>query len=447
MKVAVIGSTHAGVFAAKQIKADHPDAEVHVYEKNQTVSFLSCGIALWIGDNVSSTDKMFYESPASMEEQGITMHMETLVEDADLNAKKLAIKDLATGQQSEETFDKIVITTGSRAIKPRIPGIDSDKVYDSKTWNNAKDLKEVTEKVKRVIVIGAGYIGAELAEQLSVNDKEVTLIDGLDRVLANNTAPEFSAVFQQAYEDNGVKLALGQMVSAFEDTPDGIRVKTDKGTYEADIAILGIGFLPNTALFRDQVEMLPNGAIKTNKFMETSVKGVFAAGDSATVFYNPTQKDDYIPLATNAVRQGILVGKNIEKPTVAYQGTQATSAVELYEMAYAATGLTKQAAARKGVEAGTVTITQDYRPDFMLTTTPVQAALTWEKGTRRIVGAAFLSRHDISQAANVVSLAIENGMTIDQLSMTDFFFQPNFGQPVNYVSAVAMAAVAEADKE
>ncbi|MCK8627960.1 FAD-dependent oxidoreductase [Fructobacillus cardui] len=446
MKVAVIGSTHAGVFAAKQIKADHPDAEVHVFEKNQTVSFLSCGIALWIGDNVSSTDKMFYETPDSMAKQGISMHMQTLVEAADLEAKTLNIKDLVSGAQSEETFDKIVITTGSRAIKPRIPGIDSDKVFDSKTWDNANALKEVTEKVKRVIVIGAGYIGAELAEQLSVNDKEVTLIDGLDRVLANNTAPEFSSVFQKAYENHGVKLALGQMVSGFEDTADGIKVTTDKGTYEADIAILGIGFLPNTAMFRDQVDMLPNGAIKVNKFMETSVKDVFAAGDSATVFYNPTQKDDYIPLATNAVRQGILVGKNIAEPTMAYQGTQATSAVELYEMAYASTGLTVQSAARKGVEADSVTISEDYRPDFMLSTTPVKASLTWEKGTRRIVGAAFLSKHDISQAANVVSLAIENGMTIDQLSMTDFFFQPNFDQPVNYVSSVAMAAVAKANK-
>lgn len=290
MKVAVIGSTHAGVFAAKQIKADNPDAEVHVYEKNKTVSFLSCGIALWIGDNVSSTDKMFYESPESMAKQGITMHMSTLVEDADLAGKTLKIKDLESGAESEETFDKVVITTGSRAIKPRIPGIDSDKVYDSKTWDNANALKGITEKVKRIIVIGAGYIGAELAEQLSVNDKEVTLIDGLDRVLANNTAPEFSSVFQKAYEDHGVKLALGQMVSGFEDTADGIKVTTDKGEYEADIAILGIGFLPNTALFKDQVDMLPNGAIKVNEYMETSVKDVYAAGDSATVFYNPTQR-------------------------------------------------------------------------------------------------------------------------------------------------------------
>ncbi|MCK8617089.1 FAD-dependent oxidoreductase [Fructobacillus sp. M158] len=446
MKVAVIGATHAGVFAAKQIKAEHPDAEIDVFEKNQTVSFLSCGIALWIGDHVSSPEKMFYESPESLNAQGITMHMGTEVVEADLAAKHLIYQDLDSNKKTAADYDKIVITTGSKAIKPNLPGIYSDKVFDSKNWDNANDLKKVTGDIKSAIVIGAGYIGAELAEQLSVNDKQVTLIDGLDRVLAKNTSADFSRVFEDAYQEHGVQLALNQMVESFEETDKGIQVNTDKGSYEADIAILGIGFLPNTALFKGQVKMLSNGAIETKEYMETSVPGVFAAGDAATVFYNPTGRYDYIPLATNAVRQGVLVGKNIEKNTVAYQGTQATSAVELYDLAYAATGLTVEAAAAKGVDAETVTIKEDYRPDFMLSTTPVQASLTWEKATKRIVGAAFLSKHDISQAANVVSLAIENKMTIDQLAMTDFFFQPNFGQPINYVSSVAMAAAAKAAK-
>ncbi|MBS9338106.1 FAD-dependent oxidoreductase [Fructobacillus sp. M2-14] len=445
MKVAIIGATHAGVFSAKQIKAEHPDAEIHVFEKNDTVSFLSCGIALWIGDHVSSPNKMFYESPESMAKQGITMHMNTEVLEAKLVDKHLVYKDLASGEETAADFDKIVITTGSKAIKPNLPGIHSDRVFDSKNWKNANDLKKVTPEIKSAIVIGAGYIGAELAEQLSVNGKKVTLIDGLDRVLAKNTSDEFSSVFEEAYKKHGVQLELNQMVSSFEDIENGVKVKTDKGEYEADIAILGIGFLPNTGLFQGQVNMLKNGAIETNEYMETSVPGVFAAGDAATVFYNPTQKYDYIPLATNAVRQGVLVGKNIEKNTVAYQGTQATSAVELYELAYAATGLTKESAKIKGVDAESVTIEEDYRPDFMLSTTPVKASLTWEKGSRRIVGAAFMSKHDISQAANVVSLAIENKMTIDQLAMTDFFFQPNFGQPINYVSSVAMAAQAKAE--
>ncbi|RRG18758.1 FAD-dependent oxidoreductase [Weissella viridescens] len=445
MKVAVIGSTHAGVFSAKQIKAEVPDAEVHVFEKNQTVSFLSCGIALWIGDNVSSPDRMFYESPESLESQGIHMHMQTEVTQAQLAEKKLSIKDLANNEMHEEKFDKIIITSGSKAIIPPIPGINSDKIYMSKSWDDANRLKAQTEGLKRVIVIGAGYIGAELAEQLSLAGKEITLIDALDRVLAKNVSPKLSEIIANKYEDHGVTLAMNEKVVAFEDTAAGILVKTDQAEYEADIAILGIGFAPNTDLVADQLDTLPNGAIKTDKYMQTSMPDVYAAGDASAVFYNPTQTYDYIPLATNAVRQGTLVGLNIVKPTVAYPGTQATSAVELYETAIGTTGLTSVANAEaKGIIADAVTIEEDYRPDFMLSTERVVASLVWEKATRRIIGAEFLSAHDVTQAANVVSLAIENKMTIDQLALSDFFFQPNFSQPINYISSVAMAAAAKA---
>ncbi|WP_419153848.1 FAD-dependent oxidoreductase [Weissella viridescens] len=445
MKVAVIGSTHAGVFAAKQIKAEVPDAEVHVFEKNQTVSFLSCGIALWIGDHVSSTERMFYESTESLETQGIQMHMQTEVTQADLTDKRLKIKNLTNDEMREEQFDKIIITSGSKAVIPPIPGIDSDKIYMSKSWDDANRLKAQTEDVKRAIVIGAGYIGAELAEQLSLAGKQITLIDALDRVLAKNVSPKLSEIISSKYEEHGVTLAMNEKVVGFEDTADGIRVKTDRAEYEADIAILGIGFIPNTDLVADQLDTLPNGAIKTDKYMQTSLPDVYAAGDASAVFYNPTQAYDYIPLATNAVRQGMLIGRNISQPKVAYPGTQATSAVELYETAIGTTGLTSVANAEaKGISADAVTIEEDYRPDFMLSTERVVASLVWEKETRRIIGAEFLSAHDVTQAANVVSVAIENQMTIDQLALSDFFFQPNFSQPINYISSVAMAAVAKA---
>jgi len=156
-----------------------------------------------------------------------------------------------------------------------------------------------------------------------------------------------------------------------------------------------------------------------------------------------TGADDYIPLATNAVRQGLLIGENIVAATKRYPGTQATSAVQLYDLAMSATGLTAGGAKRRGIAAKSTTITQDYRPDFMLTTTPVTTTLVWSPVTRRILGAQFLSKHDISQAANVVSVAIQAGFTIDQLAGADLFFQPNFSQPINFVGAVAIQAVAE----
>ncbi|WP_419154577.1 FAD-dependent oxidoreductase [Weissella bombi] len=442
VKIAVIGSTHAGTFSATQIKQQNPDAEITVYEKGTTVSFLSCGIALWLGNNISDEQRMFYETPESMVEQGITMKMQHEVVEANLVTKTVRVKNLLTAEMATESFDKIVIATGSKPVVPDIKGIDSENIYMIKSWEDAKRIKAVSDDISRVIVIGAGYIGAEVAEQYSVNGKKVTLIDAADRVLPNNFSPIITDRIAAAFTENNVTLALSQSVNGFEDLPDGgIRVTTSKGSYDADIAVLGIGFVPNTDLFTDQVEMLSNGAIVTNKYMETSVPDVFAAGDATTVFYNPTQAHDYIPLATNAIRQGMLVGRNINGHNLAYNGTQASSAVELYGYAMSSAGLNKVSAQSRDLDVVETVYEEDYRPDFMLSTTPVLSLLTWDKKTRRVLGAAFISKHDTSQAANVVSLAIQNQMTIDDLAMADFFFQPNFTQPINFVGAVALKAV------
>lgn len=442
VKIAVIGSTHAGTFSATQIKQQNPDAEITVYEKGTTVSFLSCGIALWLGNNISDEQRMFYETPESMVEQGITMKMQHEVVEANLVTKTVRVKNLLTEEMTTESFDKIVIATGSKPVVPDIKGIDSENIYMIKSWEDAKRIKAVSDDISRVIVIGAGYIGAEVAEQYSVNGKKVTLIDAADRVLPNNFSPIITDRIAAAFTENNVTLALSQSVNGFEDLPDGgIRVTTSKGSYDADIAVLGIGFVPNTDLFTDQVEMLSNGAIVTNKYMETSVPDVFAAGDATTVFYNPTQAYDYIPLATNAIRQGMLVGRNINGHNLAYNGTQASSAVELYGYAMSSAGLNKVSAQSRDLDVVETVYEEDYRPDFMLSTTPVLSLLTWDKKTRHVLGAAFMSKHDTSQAANVVSLAIQNQMTIDDLAMADFFFQPNFTQPINFVGAVALKAV------
>ena len=444
-KVAVIGCTHAGVFATRSILQAHPDWQVHVFERNDTVSFLSCGIALWIGDHVSDPQKMFYSSPAALEGEGAHVHMKTNVTSANAKTKHVCWEDLTTHETFEDDFDYLVVTTGSKPVVPHLPGIDSKKVLLCKNWDNAKQIKEACKDAKSVVVIGAGYIGAELAEQLSETNHDVVLVDGFSRVLAKNFDKEITDQIEKAYVDHGVTLALGQNVTSFEETNDGICVHTEKGSYTADCAILGVGFLPRTDLFDGQLDMIKNGAIRVDNYMRTSVPGVFAAGDSATITFNPTGKEDYIPLATNAVRQALVIGPNLVQPTVAYAGTQATSAVQPYEYSMSATGLTKEGGKVRGLELESTTVQENYRPEFMLSTEPVWATLVWDPRTREIKGAQFFSTHDdVAQAANVVSVAIANHMTIDQLASVDLLFQPNFTNPVNYIGSVAMKAAAQA---
>lgn len=446
MKVIIVGATHAGTFAAQQILTDHPDTQVTVYEKNDTVSFLSCGIALWVGDHVSDPEKMFYSSPEALTGLGANMKMKHEVTAIDPETKAVTVTDLTTNEVTTDSYDKLVVTTGSAPIIPPIEGIDNRNVYLCKNWDDAKKLQASAKQIKSAIVIGSGYIGAELAEQYSLTDKEVTLIDALPRVLAKNFDRDITDQVEQEYRDHDVKLALGEKVVSFSGE-DQITVTTDKGSYTADIAVLCTGFRPRTELMKGKVDMLPNGAIITDDYMRSSNPDIFAAGDSAAVHYNPTGKNDYIPLATNAVRQGILVGHNLIEPTEKYLGTQATSAVELYGQTIAASGLTAEGAKVRNVDYETVTIKQDYRPDFMLSTTSILCTLTWDPKTHQVLGGAFYSAHDVSVSANVISLAIQTKMTIETLSMVDMFFQPNFDQPLNWINALAMAAVAkEAEK-
>lgn len=295
--VAIVGCTHAGTFAATSILKQHPDWTVHVFERNDSLSFLSCGIALWVGDHVSDPKRMFYSSPKALAEAGATMHMRHDVLDVDVAGKVLRARDMNTGEVGEYRYDKLVITTGSAPVVPPIDGLDealeSGRVLLCKNWDHAMAIKERAGSAKSAVVIGAGYIGAEIAEQFSEIGVKTTLVDALDRVLANNFDATITDDVEQAFDEHGVTLALGQKVTAFRPAAgsdgiegSGVTVVTEKGEYTADVAILGAGFRPNTALFADQLRMLKNGAIVIDDYMRASLPDntvlddVFAAGDA-----------------------------------------------------------------------------------------------------------------------------------------------------------------------
>ena len=447
MKVTVVGCTHAGTFAIKQILAEHPDAEVTVYERNDVISFLSCGIALYLGGKVADPQGLFYSSPKELAELGADVQMNHNVLNIDPESKAVTVEDLNTHEQTTAPYDKLVMTSGSWPIVPKIPGIDNAKVKLCKNWAHAQTLIEDAKSAHHITVIGAGYIGAELAEAYSTTGHDVTLIDAMSRVMPKYFDREFTDVIEQDYRDNHVQLALGETVESFDTNADGrLTIKTDKGSYDTDLAILCIGFRPNTDLLKGKVDMAQNGAIITDDYMRSSNPDIFAAGDSAAVHYNPTHQNAYIPLATNAVRQGILVGKNLVKPTVKYMGTQSSSGLALYGRTIVSTGLTLAAAQQQGLPAEQVIVKDNYRPEFMPTTEPVLMSLVYDPNTRRILGGALMSKYDVSQSANTLSVCIQNENTIDDLAMVDMLFQPNFDRPFNYLNIVAQAAQAQAAK-
>ncbi len=442
MNIAVIGCTHAGTAAITQMAKLYPEARITVYERNDNISFLSCGIALHVGGVVKNAEDLFYASPEQLAALGVHTHMRHDVLAVDTDAKTIQVRNLITGEDFTDTFDKLVVTTGSWPIIPQMDGIDLENIVLCKNYNHSKTIIEKAKKANRIAVIGAGYIGIELVEAFEQLGKEVTLIDNMERILFKYLDKEFTDVTEQALLKKGITIATGQTVTSFKGTEGRVTtVVTTAGEYEADLVVLCIGFRPNTELLKGQVDMLPNGAILIDEYMRTSKPDIFAAGDSCAVHYNPTGQNAYIPLATNAVRMGTLVAKNLMKPTVKYLGTQGTSGIKIYDYNIASTGLTEAAALAAGMNVKNVTIIDNYRPEFMPTYEQFTLKVVYEADNGRIVGAQVLSKVDLTQSINTLSVCIQNGMTMDELSYVDFFFQPHYNKPWNLLNQAGLQAV------
>ncbi|WP_114379918.1 FAD-dependent oxidoreductase [Paenibacillus prosopidis] len=442
MKIAVVGCTHAGTAAVTQMAKLYPDAQITVYERNDNISFLSCGIALHVGGVVKDAEQLFYASPEQLAALGVKTYMLHDVLAVDTDAKTIRVRNLVTGDEFADTFDKLVMTTGSWPIIPQMEGIKLENIVLCKNYNHSQMIIEKAKLANRIAVIGAGYIGIELVEAFEQLGKQVTLIDNMERILYKYLDREFTDVTEQALIEKGITIAAGQTVTSFGGTDGRVStVFTTHGEYEADLVVLCIGFRPNTELLKGQVDMLPNGAIIVDDYMRTSKPDVFAAGDSCAVHYNPTGQNAYIPLATNAVRMGTLVAKNLNRPTVKYLGTQGTSGIKIYDYNIASTGLTETAALAAGMNVKNVTITENYRPEFMPTYEKVTLKVVYEADSGRIVGAQVLSKVDLTQSINTLSVCIQNGMTMDELSYVDFFFQPHYNKPWNLLNQAGLQAV------
>lgn len=442
MKVAVIGCTHAGTAAIVNTAQLYPEAEITVYERNDNISFLSCGIALYVGGVIKDPQGLFYSSPEKLAELGVKTNMRHEVIQIDTDRKTLRARNLATGQEFDDSYDKLIMTTGSWPIVPKLEGMELDGILLSKNYSHSNTIIERAQQVDRITVVGAGYIGVELVEAFQMNGKQVTLIDGEDRILSKYLDEEFTAPIQKSLEDHGITLALGEKVSSFAGENGKVtKVITSKGEHETDLVILCIGFRPNTELLKGKVDMLPNGAIIVNDYMQTSLPDIYAAGDSCAIHYNPTGKNAYIPLATNAVRMGTLVARNLVSPTIAYMGTQGTSGIKIYEDNIAGTGLTEDAAKAEGMDVESVLLTDNYRPEFMPTFEQVQLKVVYDRLTRRILGAQIMSKMDLTQSINTVSVCIQNKMTVDQLAFIDFFFQPHYNKPWNFLNTAGLQAL------
>lgn len=452
-KIVVVGANHAGTSAINTILNNYgAENEVVVFDQNSNISFLGCGMALWIGKQISGPEGLFYSNKETLEAAGAKVYMESPVESIDYDKKEVTA--IVNGEKHVESYDKLILATGSAPIIPPIKGVElqeGTREFKAKLENLQfvklyQNSAEVIEKlnnpdIKRVAVVGAGYIGVELAEAFERLDKEVTLVDIAETSLGGYYDPEFTDLMNKNLEEHGIKLAFGQTVQAVEGDGKVERLVTDKETFDVDMVILAVGFRPNTDLGAGKIELFRNGAFLVNKKGQTNLPDVYAIGDCATVYDNALQDTNYIALASNAVRTAIVAAHNACGVEVETAGVQGSNGISIYDLKMVSTGLTLEKAKRFGYNAVATDFSDLQKPEFMEHDNhEVKIRIVYDKDTRVVLGAQMASKEDVSMGMHMFSLAIQEQVTIERLALLDILFLPHFNKPYNYITMAALSA-------
>ncbi|WP_171031321.1 H2O-forming NADH oxidase [Ruoffia tabacinasalis] len=442
MKVVIIGANHAGIAAANVLLDEYEGHEVVLIEKNDNISYVGAGTALWVAREVENRNDLFYTESKDFEDKGARILMETTVDRVDYDNKVVhaVTKD---GEEIEESYDKLILATGSKPIEPNVPGKDLDGIHFLKLFQEGQAVDEElnSDKIEKVAVIGAGYIGVEIAEAIQRRGKQVLLFDAMSTSLSNYYDEEFAQLMDKNLADNGLDLHFGELAEAYEGEEGRVKaIKTNKGHYDVDLVVNAIGFRPNNDLGQDHLELFANGAYLVDRHQQTSDPDVYAIGDCATVYSNALQDTAYIALASNAVRSGIVGGHNVAGTDLEHVGVQGSNGISIFGLNLVSTGYSIKACQRFGIDVDYVEHEDVQKSPYMSDNETVKIRIVFEKGTRRIVGAQIASRYDMSATIHMFSLAIQQKVTIDTLKLTDIFFLPHFNQPYNYITMAALKA-------
>ncbi|MFV0411914.1 MAG: H2O-forming NADH oxidase [Oscillospiraceae bacterium] len=442
-KIVLIGANHAGTAAANTILDNYPGSRLVIFDRNSNISYLGCGTALWVGRQIENPEGLFYCSKDILESKHATVHMETEVTHIDFENKVVH----ATGKDGKafsENYDRLILATGSLPITPSIPGVELQNVEHVKLFQDGQRLNQLLDDpaIQNVAVVGAGYIGVEVAEAIHRRGKKALLFEAAETSLNGYYDSWFTQDMDAILQKKGIELHFGETVQQIEGPIKATGLVTNKGRYKADLVILAIGFRPNTALAGGRLQTASHGAFKVDLHQQTSYANVYAIGDCATIYSNALQAESYIALATNAVRSGIVAAHNACGTPLEAAGAQGSNGICIFGYKMVSTGLSAHAAEAAGYQAATADYEDLQKPAFITNEEnhKVKIRIVYDKATRRVLGAQMASYQDISMGIHMFSLAVEEQVTIDKLKLLDIFFLPHFNQPYNYMTMAALSA-------
>lgn len=432
MKVLIIGGVAAGTKTAAKLKRQMQDAEVTIVTKDKNISYAGCGLPYYVGNVIKEKEALIVNTPEKFADlTGVKVITETEVKKVDPRMKKVEAVN-ALGAVAYE-YDKLVIAAGASPVKPPIKGIDLDGVFCMRTPDDAFDIKDYIKanQCQRAVVIGGGFIGLEVAENLRRMDLKVTVIDMADQVM-----PGFSRDFADYFADHlsglGIKVMTGRKVEGIEGTDKPEKVLTDKKGAKADIVVLSIGIRANTAFLEGSgVELMLNRTVKVNEFMETSVKDIYAVGDCVTVWNRYTKQSQWSPMGSTANMEGRVCAKNLAGSKTVYEGVLGTAVCHLPGMNIGKTGFTEETAKAAGFDPVSVTIVTDDKAHYYPGAGTFIIKVIADKDSRKFLGVEVLGSGAVDKVVDVGVTALTLKGDIDSLDNMDMAYAPPFSTAIH----------------
>lgn len=422
----IIGGVAAGMSAASKIRRMDKEAVINVYTQENHVSYAACGIPYYLSGKTKSLDDLLARTVAEFEQAGINLHLEHEVKKIIPQEKKVLIEH--EGQEIEKEYDKLLIATGASARMFDFPGKELKNIFTLRNLTEGMQIKEALDKgVKKAVIVGAGYIGVEMTETFKELGIETVLVEAADRVLVNFDL-EVSEYVKKYLEEDGVEVLLNKRVEAFEGQDSYVkRVITQDASIDCDLVLLTLGSVPNSGLAKEAgLELTKEGAILVNEYLETSHPDIYAAGDCASHWHIIKEKDSYIPLGTTANKQGRIAGRNMAGGREAFSGIVGTAITQINRLGIARTGLSKKEAEEEGIEAIEVFIEANDIARYYPGQRPVIIKLIANKESKKLIGAQIAGEKSFAKRIDVLALAVQNAISLEDLAATDMAYAPPF---------------------
>ncbi len=447
-KVLIIGGVAGGASCAARLRRLDENAEIVLFERGEYISYANCGLPYHVGDVIKSRDALLLQTPAAMKAKfNIDVRVKNEVMSIDRANKTITVRKSETGETYSESYDTLVISTGSSPLRPPIPGIDSPRIQTLWTVPDTDRIRSFIKEsgVKSAAVIGGGFIGLEMAENLRELGLSVSIIEMLDQVMAPLDF-EMAQLLHENISKNGVELNLGDGVSSFNDTGDTVDITLKSGkTVSAEIVILAIGVRSNGELAKSAgLEMNARGGIVVDEYLKTSDPDIYAVGDVIEVEDFIDKSRTMIPLAGPANKQGRIAANNIAGAREIYNGTLGTAVAKVFELTAASTGANEKTLVKRGLKKGedfeTVTIVQNSHAGYYPGAVPLTLKLLFSKDGKKIFGAQIVGTDGVDKRIDTIAVTIRLGGGIDELKSLELAYAPPYSSakdPVNMAGFVA----------